>query len=364
MPPKLQKFTVSESLMLDLVRVLASVVVAYGHLSQSYFGTGWQDQTGMARKSVSVFFVLSGFVIRYVTSRRPGTMRQYMVDRASRIYSVAAPALLITLVADTMARHCNPAFYARWAALSLHPFVSIFANLIFCGQIWAHPIAPLSNLPFWSVNYEVAYYLMYGCFFYVAGARRWLLLAAVCLFFGPRVLYLAPLWIAGCLLHDLYQRWNARGVTALRLTGFSVLMAMVWWGLTALSRSQSEVFLRAPLSKMIAMMNNVGVRPDDYIFGFAWMAIFLWLLFLARQVTLRADTTGIRVTQFIAEGTFPIYLLHFPLFIVVAACVPYNHAALAPNLAIFFGVLVLGVLAGHPGNLLKMRMRKLLSAGE
>jgi peptidoglycan/LPS O-acetylase OafA/YrhL len=212
------------------------------------------------------------------------------------------------------------------------------------------------------VNYEVAYYLMYGCFFYVAGARRWLLLAAVCLFFGPRVLYLAPLWIAGCLLHDLYQRWNARGVTASRLTGFSVLMALVWWGLTGLSRSQSEVFQRMPLSKMIAVMNNVGVRPDDYIFGFAWMAIFLWLLFLARQVTLRADTTGVRVTQFIAEGTFPIYLLHFPIFVAIAACVPYNHAALAPNLAIFFGVLVLGVLAGHPGNLLKLRIRKLLSA--
>jgi peptidoglycan/LPS O-acetylase OafA/YrhL len=34
-----------------------------------------------------------------------------------------------------------------------------------------------------------------------------------------------------------------------------------------------------------------------------------------------------RVVQFIPEGTFPIYLLHFPLLVLLASTVPYDRAS-------------------------------------
>ena len=105
----------AESLLLDVIRISAAALVAVGHITQPYFSTGWPDLTFLAEGFVAVFFVLSGFVIRYVTCRRRGTFESYSKDRASRIYSVVIPALLVTVIADSIARHVNPAFYlSNW----------------------------------------------------------------------------------------------------------------------------------------------------------------------------------------------------------------------------------------------------------
>src|ERR1700686_5894759 len=95
----------SQSLFPDIVRISAACIVAGSHLTQPYFCAGLPDLTFLGRASVAVFFVLSGFVIRYATVRRPSTLTNYLRERATRIYSVAIPALLFTLVADTVSHH-------------------------------------------------------------------------------------------------------------------------------------------------------------------------------------------------------------------------------------------------------------------
>lgn len=357
------RLTTSESLMLDIIRVVAAAVVAFGHLTQPHFSTGWTDRTYLARCAVSVFFVLSGFVIRYVTVRRPTTLGHYLGDRASRIYSVAIPALALTLITDTIARHANPGFYSTWAMDSTHPLLRVLVNLIFCGQLWTYPVAPLSNSPFWSVEYEVVYYLVYGCFFYLEGVSKWFWIAAILLIAGPRVIYLAPLWIAGCVLHDLYQRWNAQGTAAgwinsLMILPVGGLLILVLEGPRHPGLAQISVLEAWP--HLNAMANNVWVHPPDYVFGIFWSVIFLWLLLVARQFPIREESALLRPIRFIAEGTFPIYLTHFPLLVLIAACVPYNHASPVQKLILFAGVVLFGILAGHPANLFKDRIRQFI----
>ncbi|GAC1416115.1 MAG: acyltransferase [Acidobacteriaceae bacterium] len=349
--------------MLDIVRVSAAAMVAFGHLTQAPFSTGWPELTYTARMAVSVFFVLSGFAIRYVTTRRPATLGRYLGDRASRIYSIAGPALLLTLLTDTFASRANPTFYAHWAIDATHPLWRIAANLIFCGQFWTHPINPLSNSPFWSVNYEVAYYLLYGCAFYLAGARRWLSVVILCVLCGPRILYLAPLWIAGCILHDLYQRWNAEGTAArwintLMLIPIAAAILLVVESPRHPGLTQISVLSFWP--HLERMANNVPVRPADYVFGILWTILFLRLLLFARHLRLREESGFVRAIRFISEGTFPLYLIHFPLYVLIAAAIPYDHASAVAKLTIFTSVLILSILAGHPGNILKYRLRSLL----
>lgn len=357
------RLTTSESLMLDIIRVVAAAVVAFGHLTRDPFSTGWTDLTYMARCAVSVFFVLSGFVIRYVTVRRATTLGHYLGDRASRIYSVAIPALALTLVTDTIARHVNPVFYSTWARDYMHPFLRIFINLIFCGQLWTHTIAPLSNSAFWSIEYEVTYYLLYGCFFYLASRSKWLWIALICVIAGPRVLFLSPLWIAGCIIHDLYQHWNARGtagrwINSLMIFPIAAFFIVLFEGPRHPGLTQISALSVWP--HLNAMANNVWVRPPDYVFGVFWTIIFLRLLLFARRFQISENWPLLRPIRFIAEGTFPIYLTHFPLFVVIAACVPYNHASAVQKLIIFVAVLTFGVLAGHPANLFKDRIRQFI----
>jgi peptidoglycan/LPS O-acetylase OafA/YrhL len=352
--------TTTESLALDAIRVAAAAVVAFAHLTQKYFSTGWTDLTVYARCSVAVFFVLSGFVIRYVTTRRAATLSHYLGDRASRIYSVALPALLLTLLTDTLARHHNPAFYSAWQADYTHPLFRIAANLAFCGQLWTHVLYPLSNNPYWSINYEVAYYLLYALWFYLAGATRIVSIAALCLIVGPRVLYLAPLWIFGCVLHDLYQSWTTNPTrhtalsTTLWLTPLAALIA--FFAMVSSRLSHNHPWGPAPF---VRISLSSSVRPPDYLFGLVSIPAFAILLYIARRFTLAPHTQLVRSVRFISEGTYPLYLLHFPLYVFIAAYLPYNHASAPQKLLIFLAVLTAGILAGHPANLLKKKLRNL-----
>ncbi|HEV2646353.1 MAG TPA: acyltransferase [Acidobacteriaceae bacterium] len=355
-----QRLLTSESLMLDIIRVLASVVVAFGHHTLPWCSTGWGDRTPQARCAVAVFFVLSGFIIRYVTTLRASTLRTYMGDRLSRIYSVAIPALLFTLIADTVGRHFNPAFYVQFdSTYSPRPILHVLANLAFAGQLWQHTIEPLSNSPYWSVNYEMAYYLGYGFFFYLSGIGRWLAILLLCLVVGPHILYLAPLWIAGCFIHDLYQRWNLAGTTAhnlFRSFAASLLFAAsVLWVRIA----HHALLHRSALSSTAIHQNRL--TPIDYAFGIVWLPIFMGILFIARRWDRTLGPAFVKQIRFVSEGTFPIYLFHYPMFILAAALIPYNHQHAWPKLLLLAVAMMFGILAGDPCNRFKDRLRILFA---
>ena len=116
MPAKTQRLPTATSLSLDVIRFGSALVIAVVHIAQSYFSIGWPDLvTSVGLPAVAVFFILSGFVIRYVTRIKYSTLGEYTIDRASRIYSVVLPAILFTVLADLISYHVNPHYYlANW----------------------------------------------------------------------------------------------------------------------------------------------------------------------------------------------------------------------------------------------------------
>jgi peptidoglycan/LPS O-acetylase OafA/YrhL len=355
---KAETLSTSESLALDVIRVLASMMVAFGHLTQPYFSTGWRDCTIYAQACVGVFFILSGFVIRYVTCRRPSTIGHYLADRGSRIYSVAIPTLLFTVVADQILRSARPDFY--WPQWSNHGTSRVFAlamNLVFCGQLWGRRVEALLNLPYWSINYEVIYYIGYGCYFYLRGWSRWISVALVAIIAGPFVVGLFPLWALGCVLHDAYKNWCKRGTelrNAARLLWIPALAAVAVWLIPGHVSAIDKPFSFHNHHHLKLPLPNSTV-----LFGFIWAVFFINILALARRFHVTSRSRTDRIVRFIAEGTFPIYLLHFPLFLVVAALIPYNHSHVFPKLMMFLASVVLGILAGPFCNLLKLKLRSL-----
>ena len=67
---------------------------------------------------------------------------------------------------------------------------------MFLCQSWSMHCAPYLDEPYWSLAYEVAYYAIFGAFVYAAGPLRWLLVGALCLMAGPKILILMPCWLA------------------------------------------------------------------------------------------------------------------------------------------------------------------------
>ena len=101
------------SLYLDLLRFTAAVAVFLDHLTPTPSQPSIRATGGLARVgnygelAVAIFFVLSGYVISYVTSTRETTVQSYAVSRISRLYSVVVPALVLTFAFDTLGHACG-----------------------------------------------------------------------------------------------------------------------------------------------------------------------------------------------------------------------------------------------------------------
>jgi len=142
------------SIYLDVIRFTAALIVFVGHVSGQRLTKGFLWQVGpFMSEAVTIFFVLSGYVIAFVREVRELTPRQFMVSRAARIYSVAYPALVITFILDSCGRLLEPSIYnASWGYSSENQVWRFIANAMFVNRLWFSDAAPGSDLPFWSLG--------------------------------------------------------------------------------------------------------------------------------------------------------------------------------------------------------------------
>jgi peptidoglycan/LPS O-acetylase OafA/YrhL len=358
---QVRRLPVATSLYLDVIRFAAAVMVACGHLTQKYFSTGWQDHTTLAVNAVAIFFVLSGFVIRYTTRLKYHRIGEYWVDRAARIYSVVLPAVGFTIVADAIAYKMNPGYYlGNWYENIDHPGLRLLTNLTFTSQVWSKSIALFSNGPFWSLSYECFYYVLYGCAFYLTGWRRWVSILLVAGLAGPHILFLLPLWILGCVLFDLYEWLRGSKFAKLKLNVCFLVVGVAGW-LVRDAAFQVVFALKTKLAQLFLAHHhqpiNLRWTLDYYSVGIPAGYLLLWSVTAMKSLRDPQPSLVGRSIREMAEGTFPLYLFHFPCFVLIAAVFPYNHASDLKKILILLVVLGFGVSLAKPTNQLKNLLR-------
>src|SRR5215471_3078111 len=99
------------SLYLDLVRFSAAFLVFVSHSNFRELSERVIPAAGFGHSAVIVFFVLSGFVIAYVTDTKEKLAQDYAASRLARIYSVALPALVLTILLDIFGERVSPRVY-------------------------------------------------------------------------------------------------------------------------------------------------------------------------------------------------------------------------------------------------------------
>jgi peptidoglycan/LPS O-acetylase OafA/YrhL len=98
---------------------------------------------------------------------------------------------------------------------------------------------------------------------------------------------------------------------------------------------------------------------DFYLIGVFGTVLLLRLLAWVHPLRIQADGMVARTVRYIAEGTFAIYLVHFPLFVLIAATIPYNHRSLWQKALILFALLAFGVLMGQACRVFKTKLRSI-----
>ncbi|MGC4396663.1 acyltransferase family protein [Hydrogenophaga sp. T2] len=335
------------SVWLDLSRVVAAFFVYLGHavileVAPAALSLTWWRS---ADDAVIAFFVLSGFVIASTTRERPGDAAGYALARLSRVYSVAVPALLLVLLLDLAGRSLSPETYAGYAWQYEAIWRRLLMHWLFLGEGWLGVAQPFTAEPYWSLAYEVWYYLLFGVWAFVRGPARWAAAALVLLLMGPWVLMLLPMWWLGVAL----SRWLAatrlspRAALALALACAGAYAAFVLSGardaLDAASRALYAA-IGGALGRPFSGGSTVHVLPDAVV-----ALLFAALVVAFAHLRWRWPARAARAVRWLAERSFSFYLIHFSL-LVLARALGVHQAGWWGNAGVLAAVLlVTGLLA-------------------
>lgn len=306
----------SFSIYLDLVRFTAAWLVYLWHSNNRLLTAESPLASGYGHSAVIVFFVLSGFVIAYVTDTKERTWTRYAASRLSRVYSVAVPAVVVTLVLDSIGRPLYPELYAYPYD---HFVVRTLASLAMLNEIWLVSITSFSNVPYWSIAFEFWYYVLFAASVFVPPRHRpWALLACA-LFVGPKILLMLPIWWAGVWLYRWPWLRQISAPFAWCLVALSLLGIVGYHGLEVykLPAAWTEATLGTALYRNLTFANQfIG----DYFLAFLVFCNFAAMRRLAEHLSALFLPVE-RPVRWAASYTFTLYLLHQPVLLFWAAVI-------------------------------------------
>ena len=287
------------SIYLDLIRFSAALIVFLGHAAGMNWTGGFLWQLGgYADTCVVVFFVLSGFVIAYVTDVKEHSWQLYAASRISRIWSIVIPALILTLFIDTLGVNVAPELYINqpWYGGD-HLTLRYVASFFMLHEAWHLKLVPGINAPFWSLSFEAFYYLTFAIIFFFKNKIRFLAAAVVMAVGGPLIAILFPIWLLGCLA---YRQTRQTNITKLKsIACFSGGIALLL----------AAPYLRSFDSQFQVLGESVIGRYFDAL---AFYVHLIGAYGLFRNGTALKNSVYILISR-LASTTFALYLFHRPL---------------------------------------------------
>jgi peptidoglycan/LPS O-acetylase OafA/YrhL len=344
---------------LDMLRGLAALAVVAGHargfVFVDYDAAGTSNAlmkafyflTGLGHQAVIAFFALSGFLVGgkafEAISAGVWSFPNYLIARLSRLWTVALPALALTLCLDSLGVSLtNGVGYdgTLYGPLASGPpsgagidlsLTTLAGNVAFLQTIAVPTYG--SNGPLWSLANEFWYYVIFPLFAVAVAApftgttRAISAAAAVAIALAlPRDLVaLGAIWVAGALAYVAWQRTGlarraAHPVTCLLAAAAAAVLIVL---------SRSDALALPPL-------------VQDLMLGLAFAVLLPGLAVLA---------PGPRAYRGVASGlseiSYTLYATHFPILAVLwfTSVAPRQFPPDAASLALWGGMVATSILA-------------------
>jgi peptidoglycan/LPS O-acetylase OafA/YrhL len=329
------------SVYLDLLRITAAMFVVVAHL-QSWGLALWLPNLS-GRDAVVVFFVLSGLVITHAAKDR--TFRQYAVARFARIYSVALPIIILSIIVDQFGMRYDSSIYPLYQYEKLWLYVPF--HLAFLGDFWTLSEQPFSVPVWWSLNFEVWFYVLFAVVTFWSGWRRIALCILVLSVMGYKLWLLLPIWVAGSWLYGRIDRFVISPHAARCLVVGTVAIYLLLeiagvdeslWHVTDLIVGGSAE--HSPLGSARKFLS------DWLVGGLVVLHLFGW-----RHANWAISQPFAAAVRWAAGFTFTLYLLHSVVlkFIIATGIVDPNSVAqgLAVLVIVLVATLAVGLITEH-----------------
>jgi peptidoglycan/LPS O-acetylase OafA/YrhL len=304
------------SSVIDFLRFFSAIAVFLGHTNFTWFFSGHVNGIGPqnGQDYVIVFFVLSGFVISWALDRKINyNFNQYLIDRLSRLWSVAIPALLIGCCLDYFGKGIHSQTYVNIINTNYSELKFIISGLFF-HESWFYSVRPGSNGPFWSLSYEFFYYMIFGSIALLPKLKYKIITGSFfCLFAGPKILILMPCWLVGCGAY-----WTCKH---LQIKLFFAIPLLLISGIFLFIKFYERWTTWTPV-----IYPELGSPPlfysakfyDDYLtsifFGIMLVCLSYWF-------PLNKKSNGLFsvLMKKCSQCSFSLYVFHFPIMVFLSA---------------------------------------------
>jgi peptidoglycan/LPS O-acetylase OafA/YrhL len=290
---------------LNLIRWLAASAVVFFHFQNKNFGPEWLTRyfPSNGHGYVIIFFVISGFVVSMVAEKKSAT--KFIIDRALRIYIVAIPVLLISTI---LSRYFESASTEYKEALT-HPVLTFLLNATFLSESWTLSYPPFLDGQYWSLSYEVMYYLIFGLFVYTRGLLRWISSVLACAIAGPKIMVLFPCWLAGVVAYKYRNKFQAGTTTgwAVAIGAPLILITVFILGFKGVANE---------LSNRFEFIHNT--RSEGFVRSWIVAAAFAIHLWGICQVRIAFPVLVETAAHKLADMSYSLYLIHLPIIYMLA----------------------------------------------
>ena len=320
---------------LDFARGIASLLVLMTHTFECQFLSPGQEvyQTwtqkifyyfcSLGGDAVMVFFVLSGFlvggsVVKQV-DRDKWSWTDYLVRRLTRLWIVLVPALLLTVVWDSLGiglggKYAYDGNYWNliWVgAFDHHNFAmrDFFRNLFFLQNTPVPGMMYGSNSPLWSLSNEFWYYVLFP-FLYGAIASKShpakrifyiLVFVGIIELITKDMAYLGIVWLMGVLVYMAVNRpwWN-------KIFSNFPVFALSFLFLLAVTLAGHLNLAQGRLAKIL----EPSQYPQQCMVGIAFTLMVPYLL----KCPFRWGFYTM-VSKWLSKMSYTLYLTHLPLLL-------------------------------------------------
>lgn len=293
---------------------------------------------GAGYSGVSLFFVLSGFVLAYNYLTPDGTgvssVREFLVARFARVYAVYMVGIVVAF--PIFVRELQRAGGMGAMLRDGVPITAATASLL---QAWMPPYACRLNCPGWSLSAEAFFYLTFPLVGAWLCRRSRVTLVSVC----------AVSWAIACSLVLGYLRLDPEhigGVTAateshwVAMLKFNPLLRLPEF---ILGVSTGLIFLRDPaalkkiagvlsivtLMSIVALLSQHEHMPYLLIHNGVMAPLYaLLIVTLACGVGPLAALLSTKLFLLLGEASFALYLLHVALLVYVVKALGALHLSI------------------------------------
>lgn len=316
------------------LRGLAAILVVYVHavgLQISAGGVSFQQNfyslNSIGNCGVDLFFVISGFIICYISSEESGVDRfkRFITKRFIRINPVFYVASLLMLICLII---WSPGEYTFDTILK-----SIVILPIFDSDEFVYPLIYVG----WTLSYEWTFYLFYGLFIALSIVKRreiylisiFFILFLLGFFFPLRethyIFITNPMFLEFCLgmmaaiAYRRIKHVNAAIPIIVGLLGIAFFVFLIING-------------HGKVHEAWHINNGVYTWHRFFVFGIPSLFVFISFLFLEKRTSLHFIKSN--KLALLGDASYSIYLIHPVLFFVLHYTVGKHLSIIPPDLLI------------------------------